>query len=294
MLQHLPPLQTFKAFEATARRLSMTLAAEELCLTHGAVSRQIRTLEDDLGVRLFHRMTLRIELTEQGALFFSAVTRLLAELSRAAESLRQKPDDTQLVVSTGVSFASKWLTQRLHRLVARYPEFHIQLEVTDADLDFARGKVDVAIRYGTGQYPNATAERIMNETVSPVCSPQYLERIDSISSPRDLLQCQLVHENGLQANWQNWFALAGIPAVQTRGHGFSHGSMAIDAAIRGEGIALGRSVLVAEDLAASRLVELFPVYRLDVEHGYDLVYGIGNENHPKVQAVRGWLLDEFS
>jgi len=293
MLQQLPPLQTLKAFEATARRLSMKLAAEELCLTHGAVSRQIKTLEDDLGIRLFHRMTRKIELTEKGSLFFSAVTRLLAELSREAETLRQKSDDTQLVVSTGVSFASKWLTQRLHRLVARYPEFDIQLEVTDADLDFTRGKVDAAIRYGTGHYAGASSERIMNETVSPVCSPLYLERVAVISSPRDLLQCQLLHENGLKANWQNWFALAGMPAIQTRGQGFSHGSMAIDAAIRGEGIALGRSVLISEDLAASRLVELFPEYQLDVEYGYDLVFAPSKEAHPKVQAIRAWLADEM-
>src|SRR5690606_28688304 len=116
MPEQLPPLQTLRAFEATGRRLSMTLAAQELHLTHGAVSRQIRALEEHLGVRLFHRMTRRIELTEAGVSFFGAVTRLLSELARETEDIRRRNDNARLVVSSGVSFASKWLTPRLHRL----------------------------------------------------------------------------------------------------------------------------------------------------------------------------------
>src|SRR5262245_8797453 len=131
MPDRLPPLQTLRAFEATGRRLSMTLAAEELHLTHGAVSRQIKALEDHLGAQLFRRMTRRIELTDAGLSFFGSVTRLLSELSREAEIIRRRNDDMRLVVSSGVSFASKWLTSRLHRLMARYPDFEVHLEVTD-------------------------------------------------------------------------------------------------------------------------------------------------------------------
>ncbi|TCN34144.1 regulatory helix-turn-helix LysR family protein [Sinorhizobium americanum] len=122
MTDILPPLQTLRAFEATGRRLSMTLAAEELHLTHGAVSRQIMALEDHLGVPLFRRMTRRIELTEAGQSFFSTVTRFLSELSRESENIRRRNDTNRLVVSCGVSFASKWLTSRLHRLIGKYPE----------------------------------------------------------------------------------------------------------------------------------------------------------------------------
>jgi LysR family transcriptional regulator, glycine cleavage system transcriptional activator len=145
----------------------MTLAAQELHLTHGAVSRQIKTLEDHLGVLLFRRMTRRIELTDAGVSFFGAVTRLLSELGREAEIVRRRNDDARLVVSSGVSFASKWLMSRLHRLMARYPDFDIHLEVTDAPVDFATGHVNVALRYGAGQYPAASAKRIMNEAVFP-------------------------------------------------------------------------------------------------------------------------------
>lgn len=270
----------------------MTLAAEELHLTHGAVSRQIKALEDHLGVQLFRRMTRRIELTDAGASFFSAVTRVLSELAREAEIVRHKDQDARLVVSSGVSFASKWLTPRLHRLMARYPDFDIQLEVTDNEVDFTKGKVDVAMRYGDGFYPYATAERIMNETVSPICSPDYRDRMGGLRTPEELAGCRLVHEIGLKATWERWFAMMGLPAVKTRGPGYSHGSMSIEAAIRGEGVALGRSILVAEDLAAGRLVALFPEAHLEVEYGYDLVFRIGNQDHPKVRAFRDWMAGE--
>lgn len=292
MTDQLPPLQTLRAFEATGRRLSMTLAAEELHVTHGAVSRQIKALEDHLGVRLFHRMTRRIELTEAGSVFFGAVTRLLSELAREADNVRRRSEDARLVVSTGVSFASKWLTPRLHRLMARYPAFDVQLEVTDNEVDFTKGQVDVAMRYGGGSYPHAAAERIMNETVSPVCSPDYRDGMGGLRAPEELAGCRLVHEIGLKATWERWFAMMGIAAGRTRGPGYSHGSMSIEAAIRGEGVALGRSVLVAEDLAAGRLVALFPEARLEVEYGYDLVYRLGNRDDPKVRAFRDWMADE--
>lgn len=270
----------------------MTLAAEELHVTHGAISRQIKALEDHLGVPLFRRMTRRIELTDAGTSFFTAVTRLLSELLREAESLRRKTDSNHLVVSSGVSFASKWLTPRLHRLMERYPQFDVQLEVTDIDVDFAKSPVDVALRYGAGRYPYASAERIMNETVSPVCTPGYCDRMGGLRMPKDLLRCQLIHENGLNESWARWFDMLEISPPRTRGPGYSHGSMAIEAAIRGEGIALGRSVLVARDLADGRLVSLFPDSRLEAQLGYDLVYRVGNQDHPKVRAFRSWMVDE--
>jgi LysR family transcriptional regulator, glycine cleavage system transcriptional activator len=292
MPDQLPPLQTLRAFEATARRLSMTMAAEELHLTHGAVSRQIKALEEYLAVPLFRRLTRKIELTEAGTSFFGAITRLLSELARESENVRRKNEPTRLVVSSGVSFASKWLTPRLHRLMARYPDFHVHLDVTDAPVDYAAGKVDVALRYGNGVYPGGSAERIMNETVSPVCAPEYRDRMGGLRSPRDLAKCQLIHEIGMTITWERWFEMMDLAYPKTPGPGYSHGSMSIEAAIRGEGVALGRSVLVAEDLISGRLVPLFPKAKLEVEWGYDLVYRIGNGDHPKVRAFRSWIAGE--
>jgi LysR family glycine cleavage system transcriptional activator len=292
MADRIAPLQTLRAFEATARRLSMTLAAEELHLTHGAVSRQIKSLEEYLGVPLFRRLTRKIELTEAGTSYFGAISRLLAELVRESESIRRKNEPMRLLVSSGVSFASKWLTPRLHRLMARYPDFHVHLDVTDAPVDYAAGKVDVALRYGNGVYPGGSAERIMNETVSPVCAPEYRDRMGGLRSPRDLAKCQLIHEIGMTITWERWFEMMNLPYPKTRGPGYSHGSMSIEAAIRAEGVALGRSVLVAEDLTSGRLVPLFPEAKLEVEWGYDLVYRIGNGDDSKVRAFRSWIADK--
>ncbi|MFD2261793.1 transcriptional regulator GcvA [Lacibacterium aquatile] len=295
MFDRLPPLQTLRAFESAGRLLSMTLAAEELHLTHGAVSRQVKSLEEDLGVALFRRLTRRIELTEEGAEFLVVVTRQLAELTKEAERLRARKHGSRLTVSTGVSFAVKWLTPRLHRLMARFPEFDIHLDVTDLDVDLTGGRVDVAIRYGMGRYPNAVCERIMEEAMTPVCSPEYRSRLQGLGTVADLARGTLLHEVPMTENWQEWFAAAGYDGWRGgRLLSFSHGSMAIEAAIRGEGVALGRSALTMDDISAGRLVALFPEIRLKAERGYDLVYAAGAQASPKISAIRDWLADEIS
>ncbi|WP_414475128.1 transcriptional regulator GcvA [Microvirga sp. M2] len=300
MFDRLPPLQTLRAFEATGRLLSMTLAAEELHVTHGAVSRHIKTLEDHLGVALFLRLTRRIVLTAEGAAFLVVVTRVLTELTRSAESLRGPKSAGRLTISTGISFASKWLGPRLHRLMARHPELDVHLDITDTNVDLSNGQIDAAVRYGVGRYPHVVAERILEETITPVCSPAYRARMGGLPSVESLAACRLLHEDRLVyddrmlANWERWFAMAGVDgAPRGRGPIYSHGSMATEAAIRGEGVALGRSALVAEDLAAGRLVAPFPQLRLNSERGYDLVYRPGNRDQPKVCAVRDWLADEI-
>jgi LysR family glycine cleavage system transcriptional activator len=292
-LDRLPPLQTLRAFEAAGRLSSMTLAAEELNVTHGAVSRHIKTLEAHLGVALFERLTRRIVLTESGAEFLPVVTRSLTELTREAERLRSLNATTRLTLSTSVSLASKWLAPRLHRLMLRLPDYDVHLDVTDHNVDLADGRIDAAVRYGAGQYPNAVAERVLEETVTPVCSPEYWTSTGSWSSPAELVRCTLLHEDRMLANWDRWFTLAGLGNLRSRGPAYSHGSLAIEAALRGEGVVLGRSVLVAEDLAAGRLVAPFPALKLVAERGYDLVYRPGTQDHPKVRAVREWLADEI-
>ncbi|MDC0711715.1 transcriptional regulator GcvA [Stigmatella sp. ncwal1] len=294
MFDRLPPLQTLRAFEAAGRLLSMTLAAKELHVTHGAVSRHIKTLENHLGVALFRRLTRRIVLTEAGAEFHVAVARLLGELTREAERLRAQDSVARLTISTSVSFASKWLAPRLHRLKDRHPELDIHLDVTDVNVDLNDGQVDAAVRYGSGRYRHVLAERILEETVTPVCSPAYRTKMGGLSAPASLVGCTLLHEDRMLANWEQWFALAGVDRARSgRGPAYSHGSMAIDAAIRGEGVALGRSALVADDIAAGRLIAPFPQLRLKAERGYELVYRTGNRDHPKVGALRDWLADEI-
>src|SRR3546814_263506 len=294
----LPPLQTLRAFEAAGRLLSMSLAAAELHVTPGAVSRQIRALEEDLGIALFRRMTRRIALTEDGAALHQVVGRALAELAYEADRLRTQRGTVRLTISTGVSFASKWFAPRLHRLMARLPEVDIRLDVTDTNVDLSDGRVDAAIRYGMGRYPQTVSERILDETVSPVCSPEYRARSGGLSDPADLARCPLLHEERLLhddralPNWELWFTAAGLAGIRSRGPTFSHGSLTIEAAIRSEGVALGRSALVAEDVATGRLVEPFPEVRLPAGRGYDLVLRPGNEDNPSIGILRHWLGDE--
>ncbi|MCW1842205.1 LysR substrate-binding domain-containing protein [Prosthecomicrobium hirschii] len=298
MLNPLPPLQTLRAFEATGRLLSMSLAAAELNLTAGAISRQIRVLEDDLGVALFRRMTRRIVLTDEGFAFHQVVSRTLGELSRETERLRSSRGSKRLTISTSVSFASKWLGTRLHRLIARLPDVDLHLEVSDVNIDLGDRRVDAAIRYGTGTYPNTVSERILDETMSPVCSPEYRVRAGGLTVPSDLLGCTLfneervLHDDRALPKWEQWFATAGVVGQCRRGPTLSHGSLTIEAAIRGEGVVLGRSVLVADDIAAGRLIELFPDIRLPAGRGYDLVHRPGEHDHPLITVLRGWLRDE--
>jgi LysR family glycine cleavage system transcriptional activator len=293
MFDRLPPLQTLRAFEATGRLLSMTLAAQELHVTHGAISRHIRALEDNLGQALFLRLTRRIVLTEAGAELHAVVARLLGELASEAQRLRGDDSGLRLTVSTSVSFASKWLAPRLPRLREACRPFDVQMDVSDLNVDVRTGHVDAAIRYGFGRYPHAMAERILEESVTPVCSPDYLKSCGGLSAPVQLMRCVLLHEAGMMANWEQWFALSGLGRKRPpRGPRYSHGSMAVEAAIRGEGVALARSTLVVDDIAAGRLVAPFPTLRLKAERGYDLVYRVGERDHPKTVALRQWLTEE--
>lgn len=295
IFDRLPPLQTLRAFEATARLSSMTLAAAELHVTHGAISRQIRKLEEHLGLKLFFRLTRQIILTEEGAEFHRTVIRLLSELMRESEHLRGRSLAKSLRISTTVSFASKWLAPRLSRFRQRYPEFDIQLDVTDINVDLNDGQVDAAIRYGPGHYRDVSSERIFDETVTPVCSPGFLEEHNGLTEIKALSNCVLLHEYRMQANWEAWFAMAGDKNFRChQGPLWTLGSMATDAALRGEGVALGRSVLIADDVAAGRLVAPFPQHRLKAERGYDLVYRSDNQDSFKIRMLRQWLSEEMS
>lgn len=294
MFDRLPPLQTLRAFEATGRLSSMTLAAAELHVTHGAISRQIRKLEEHLGVKLFIRLTRQIILTEEGADFHHAITRILGDITRESERLRGPDSARRLRISTSVSFASKWLAPRLSRFRQQYPEFDIYLDVTDVNVDLNNGQVDAAIRYGTGHYRDAASERMLDETVTPVCSPGYLDAHNGLKEIHALSDCVLLHEDRMLANWEAWFAMTGEKHFRhQQGPLWMLGSMATEAAIRGEGVALGRSALIADDVAAGRLVVPFPQYKLQAERGYDLVYRSGHQDALKIRMLRQWLSEEM-
>jgi len=292
--ERLPPLNALRDFEAAARHLSFTKAAEELHVTHGAVSRQVKSLEDYLGLPLFRRLNRALRLTDEGQAYARSVRELLDSLAEATRRLRTPRETGGLTVSTTYSFTSGWLVPRLGRFRALHPDIDVRLQANDQVVEFARDNVDLAIRYGRGNYPGLAAERLMGDDYTPVSNPALLKGKHPLRKPADLKYHVLLHEEGNEVDWRIWLMAAGVQGVDaTRGPVFSHSTMAIQAAIRGEGVALGRTALIEEELASGQLVRLFDL-RLDAVMAYYIVCPPRALERPKVRAFRDWLLEEAS
>lgn len=292
MARRLPPLKALPDFEAAARHLSFTKAAEELHVTHGAVSRQVKALEEALGVRLFRRMNRALRLTDEGQAYLGTVRDLLERLAEATERLRAREDKGGLTVSTTYSFTAKWMVSRLARFRERHPEIDVRLQAHDQVVDFARDPVDIAIRYGRGRYPGLAADRLVGDDYVAVCSPALLKGKHPLRKPADLRHHALLHEDGTEIDWRMWLMAAGVDGVDfSRGPSYSHSNLVLQAAINGEGVALGRTALIAEDLAAGRLVKPFD-FQLKAALAYYVVYPPRALERPKVRAFRDWLLAE--
>jgi len=291
MSRGLPPLRALRAFEAAARHLSFTKAGAERFVTQAAVSHQIRALEEDLGVRLFRRMNRRLMLTEEGQRYLPAVSRAFDLLREATTALRAHDIPGPLTVSVLPSFAARWLVPRLGRFFARHPDIDLRIDPSVAICDFAQGDVDVGIRYGRGDYPGLRADRLLDEDIFPVCSPLLKAGPPGLHRPEDLRHHTLLHDDS-HADWRTWLLAAGVDGVDPeRGTIFTDSSMLIQAAIAGQGVALARGVLVADALAAGRLVRPFRL-SLPAEFAYYFVYPERVAAHPKVRAFRDWLLEE--
>ena len=291
MARRLPPLNALRVFEAAARHLSFTRAAEELNVTQAAVSHQIKGLEARLELKLFRRLNRALLLTDQGQAYFPPVRDALEALAAATERLGADDTAGRLTVSTLVSFAANWLVPRLGRYRALNPEIDVRITTSDNLVDFARQDVDLAIRYGSGDWRGLDAVRLMTEEVFPVCSPGLPHGGPPLRNPSDLGHFTLLHDE-MREDWRMWLMAAGATGIDaTRGPGFSNSNLVVQAAIAGEGVALGRSVLVADDLAVGRLVRPFDM-SLPGEFAYYVVCPEANAKRPKVEAFREWLLDE--
>lgn len=292
MARRLPPLNTLPDFEAASRHLSFTKAAEELHVTHGAVSRQVKSLEDYLGLRLFRRLNRALRLTDEGQAYARSVREILDSLAEATRRLRTPRESGALTVSTTYSFTIGWLVPRLGRFRALHPEFDVRLQANDHVIDFARDNVDLSIRYGRGHYPGLATARLIGDDYVPIASPKLARGKHPLKKPEDLRHHVLLHEERTEVDWKMWLMAAGVEGVDaTRGPVFSHSIMAIQAAIRGEGVALGRTTLIEEELAAKQLVRLFDL-RLKAEMAYYVVCPPQALEQAKVSAFRDWLLAE--
>lgn len=295
----LPQLNALRAFEAAARHLSFSRAAEELHVSPAAVSHQIRALEDYLGVALFYRTKRSVVLSEAGELLAPGLTRGFGELTRAVEAVAAHDEGGPLVVSAAPTFASTWLVPRLERFRRRHPEVEVRLDASAHIVDFTREAIDVAIRYGAGGYDDVVSERLFAETVSPVCSPALLRGQHPLRTPEDLRHHTLLHQElrglgELMPCWWMWLLAAGVEDVDaSRGPRFNHGNLAVQSAVEGHGVALASDMLVVDHLAAGRLVK--PFHLSVTGAGNFAFYLVAPERawrKPRVAAFRQWLLEE--
>ena len=290
MKRRLPSLNGLRAFEAAARHQSFTRAADELSVTQTAISHQIKRLEEQLGQRLFIRRNRRLLLTEAAQELLPAVRTAFDGLNAAVEQLSRSDRSGSLTVSTVISFTTKWLVPRLAGFQAAYPEIDVRITASADLVDFNRDDVDMAIRYGHGDWPGLRVDRLISEDVFPVCSPALMQGPQPLQRPADLAHHTLLHVTSYQEDWQVWLTAAGVDSVDYRhGLSFDLAFPALQAAIDGVGVALGRSTMVEADIAAGRLVVPFDV-TLPLQAAYYVVSPEETADRPKIKAFRDWLL----
>ncbi|MGY4457336.1 transcriptional regulator GcvA [Bradyrhizobium sp. LB13.1] len=292
MTARLPSLNGLRAFEAAARHLSFTLAASELNVTQTAISHQIRRLEEELGIRLFVRQNRALALTPEARDYLPGVRAAFNDLRLATDRLLRKDDDKVLTVSTLASLAAKWLLPRLTDFQEHHPGIDVRITTSTSLVDFQRDNVDVAIRYGRGQWPGLRADWLMADELFPVCSPSLLHGGKPLRSPEDLKSHMLLHtSNANSDDWRLWLTAAGLPADIARQPGITFDMifMTIQAAIDGIGVAMGRTSYVRDDIAKGRLVVPFKI-ALPADAGFYLVAPEGRREAPKLAAFREWMI----
>ena len=289
------PLNALRSFDAAARHLSFVTAAEELHVTPAAVSVQVRRLEEWVGAPLFLRGHRSISLSTTGEALAPRLTALFVEMERLLGQVA-KVHAGSLQISAMPTFASKWVAPRLARFRALHPDIQIRVMGADRRADLERDGIDIALRYGDGDYPDLHCELIAQATASPVCSPELAESFQG--DPARIDTALLLHdESALVApglpTWSAWFAQAGAPRdIGHEGILFSNSHMALSAAVAGQGIALGLTPLVDDDLAAGRLVRPFST-AIESSFGFWFVCARDRVAEPKIAAFRDWVFDEI-
>ena len=296
--RRLPPLNALRAFEAAARHMNFSRAADELSVTPGAVSQQIQNLEDFIGAPLFKRTPKGLLLTDGAQTALPALREAFDRLAEAASQLTAASDGRRVTVSAAPSFAAKWLVPRLGRFEAQYPEVDVWLSAGMELVDFSDGEVDVAIRYGAGRYPGLEGARRMGETGIPVASPELLaEKLRD--RPEDLAHHTLLHDGSPDADescpdWIMWLAARGLKAIDgARGPRFNQSSLVIEAAVGGRGVALAKGTLAQADLEAGRLVApLQKSATTPLDLAYHLVHPRTKGRLKQVRAFTTWVKAE--
>jgi LysR family glycine cleavage system transcriptional activator len=295
-------LNALRAFEASARHESFSAAAAELHVTPAAVGQLVRSLEESLGTPLFHRTTsgrTRLVLTETAQRALPDIRAGFDRLSLGVARLKEASANGLLTVTVSPAFAAKWLLPRIERFYAAWPETDVRLDVSIEILDFVIHGIDIGVRYGAGTWPGLDAEKLMDEEVYPVCSPALLRQHRRLRKPSDLAGLKLIHDLSVGAQsgfatWSAWLEKAGANVETKRGLRINNSAAVLQAAIDGQGVALARSIMARDDLAAGRLVRLFPEIELASALAYYVVYRPESAALPKLVAFRDWLVSEAS
>lgn len=292
MRRRLPSLNAVRAFEAAARHCSFTRAADELCVSQGAVSRHIACLEQWLQVKLFTRVHRGVELTPQGRVFFNVVERSLDLLESGARQLKRSPDENRLRLKLPPTFAMRWLIPRLFRFHALHPNIDVQITTSHTDADFDREDVDVSI-YSWPEPPSGpNYRRVLGEILLPVCAPSLIRRGPPLREPADLANHVLLCSLNRPFDWPTWVAAAKVEQIDgNRGLKFENAALAYQAAIDGLGVMIAQWAFVEDDLATGRLVAPFDL-RVPTKRAYCMATPPQREKPARTRAFEEWILDE--
>jgi len=289
--RRLPPLNALRAFEAAARHLSFTRAAEELNVTQTAVSHQVKALEERLGVRMFERHGRGLWLTEEGEIYLPFLRQAFDLIADGTDLIVSHDAHGPLSVTMLPTFAVRWFIPRLREFQVKHPDIEVHMVTTERNVDFAREDVDCGIRYGTGDWPGLDSDKLFEDRFIAVCSPELLTRKPPLKKLSDLKHHTLLHESN-DEDWRYWLSALHVTNVDSsRGLFFDSSDLAIEAAAAGLGVALGSRIIMQDDLDEGRLVMPFGDLT-DEDLSHWLVYPKGSARKPKVAAFREWLLAE--
>jgi LysR family glycine cleavage system transcriptional activator len=290
LANRLPPLNALKAFEASARQLSFTRAAEELFVTQAAISHQIKSLEEFLGIKLFMRKNRALLLSEEGQAYYLDIKEVFNKISDATERLLARGAKGAITVSLQPSFAIQWLVPRLNAFNALHPDIDVRIKAVDQPESSLTEDVDVAIYYGRGHWADIHAEQLQKEYLVPVCSPLLLQGKKPLNIVEDLVNHTLLHDTS-RRDWKRWFKQVGVKATNVN-HGpiFSHSAMVVQAALHGQGVALAHKFLAKPDIAAGRLICPFEEV-LESKNAYYVVCRERQVDLGKIAAFREWVLE---
>jgi LysR family glycine cleavage system transcriptional activator len=298
----MPPLNALRAFEATARHLSLTKAALELHVSPGAISHQLRGLEELLRVKLFERGIRKIALTPAGKTLYPGIQRGFSHISDAVADLKQAGDQQVLVVSTSPGLTSKWLVPRLYRFANAHPDIDVRISSSLHNANFTTDGVNVALRnMPIGHQPDSSlvVEKLVEVKLVPVCSPRLMDVRGSWPTPHALARMPLIHDNVLVGRatlpaWEDWFRAAGVGGIDlSRGLHFNSLDHALDAASEGAGVLLAHDLLAYDDLRTGRLVIPVPL-TLPSGRAYHLVCPKRGKRQDLVEAFSRWIRDEVA